>query len=181
MKAVLGKEAARVACVASTADAECIVSCVKIGDDKIVACDGFLVAEHPIEVIEGAEGDNEILVKAADVKKAMRCSYKEITITADEQTKSASIENLEQQVSVHSELFQGRPYPDVASLQPQGDRKAYVAFSPGLLAKLLKVTRGSSCIKFRIREATSAVEFVAGRTHGLIMPMFMEEEDESWG
>ena len=178
MKATLDSRAIRIAYAADTSGPENLLSCARIGDGKITASDGFLVAERPIEIEEESD---EVLVKAADILKASRkFSRKKLVISTDEKEEEVSIGSPAGRATIRSKLLRGCSYPDTAQLGPGGDRKAYIAVNPGLLSKLIRAVGDTNCIKFRIREATEPIEFVAGETRGLMMPMYVAEEDKNW-
>ena len=177
MKATLDSRAIRIAYAADTSGPENLLSCVRIGDGKITASDGFLVAERPIEIEEESD---EVLVKAADILKASRkFSRKKLVISTDEKEEEVSIGSPAGRATIRSKLLRGCSYPDTALL-PKGDRKAYIAVNPGLLSKLIRAVGDAPSIKFRIGEATEPIEFVAGETRGLMMPMYVAEEDKNW-
>ena len=174
MKAILDQEAMRIATIADTTRTRPVLGCVKIGNGEIIAVDGFMLARKSIET----EGEGEVLVKAADILKAKKAGGRElekILINADEKT----ITDKDGKVDASFEPLQA-DYPDLEQTYSTSERKAFVTLNSSLLAKLLKIVGMNTAIKLRIRGTTEPVEFVAGNVSGLIMPMYIQEEDERW-
>ncbi len=68
-------------------------------------------------------------------------------------------------------------YPDLESLYPKGEVKVGISFSVSLLKRLLSSLGNEEVIKMKIRGTWAGVEFVAGKTSGIIMPMSLDDKD----
>jgi len=174
MKAILDQEAIRIAYCAAKSDARPILQCVRIGEGEIVAVDGFILAKRPIST--EPESGEVILVKAEDILKAKReWKAKSLTIESD----SADHAVIKDEVSgctMETELVQGS-FPGFSHLFSATEEKAHTALDRSYLALISRLAADEPAVKLKIREATDPVEFTAGKTRGLVMPIFVNWEE----
>jgi len=182
VKATLSKEATRIAYIADDIGCRPILGQIKIEHGKATACDGFMMVQVP------AEMENEedcILIEAKDILKAKKLGgrgLEKLVIESDGKTASIEIIGGEHSgTKIASEIPKGN-YPLVEQLFPTTERQAYVALSARLLRKLLMTISIDAIIKIRVREQTQAVEFIVenGKSHCVMMPLFIQEESELW-
>jgi len=177
MKAILDQEAIKIAYMASKKPERPVLTSCKIGEGKIVACDGYILAERPIPT-EPETGES-ILVGANDIIRAAKMwRVKNLTIeSVDASQATISYSDDIYNYSMKTHLIQGQ-YPHYERNYPTTERKAYVALNAQLLNRMLKVAEsGTIIIKLKIREPHEIVEFITNETKGLIMPMNVGEND----
>jgi len=186
MKAILDKEAIRIAyCAADlpynlalqcVRTCNLVLQCVRIGEEEIAACDGFILAKRPIPT-EPITGE-VILVKAKDILEVQRkWKAKSLTIESDS-IDHATITDEASGNTMETELVRGN-FPNISKLFPATNVKAHAALSRHYLALISKLTTTDEhIVKLKVREATEPVEFTIGKTRGLVMPMFVNWEEK---
>jgi len=174
MKTILDKDTIRIAYGALENNKENRLRAVKIGNDEIVASNGFLLIRKPLET----EGENEVLVCAEDILKLRIVNKKAVPqISITEQNGTIEIDN--NTTTLISKIVEGN-YPKLDTLYPKEKRTAFIAINLKLFAKLIKIVGEDTIVKFRIRGKNVPIEFIAKDFSGLIMPMFITETDELW-
>lgn len=181
MKAALDEGAVAVAHAAAGEEAKPILTCVRIGDGEIVAADGFLLARRELKT----EGEGAIMVPAKAILKGQKICPDRSHLVLEESNGDVVLKSVDPRpwakefITLQTKVVEGS-YPGFQNLYPTSEPVGFIALSPGLLRKILDIATDASLIKFRIRKSTDPVEFVAGETSGLIMPMWTPEEDEHW-
>lgn len=163
-----------------------VLECVKIGNGEIASADGFILVTKPVAI---SDGDKPILVKGSTLLKAERlfrpndclleCVDNSVTLKAEKGVKPGDI--LEPDITITDRTVEGN-FPQYGALFPKEKPIAELALDARLLKKLLNAIGEENLIRFRIRgnsdkeeiRVTTPVEFCAGETNGLIMPMFVE-------
>jgi hypothetical protein len=157
-----------------------VLECVRIGEGKMVTADGFMLVVKPITT----EGEGHILVQGNTLLKAQQL-LEHGSCVLESKDNNAAIKALSPaapRVIIGDELVEGE-FPKYEGLYPEGKPIAQIAVGVGLLKRLLKClpAADSIMIQFRIREGQGTpIEFVAGETSGLIMPMFVGGESGYW-
>lgn len=184
MKAILSKEAIKIANVAVFDETRPILEHVAIGNGEIVAADGFILARRPIST--EPQEDEVILIKAKAILEAHRIlKGDELTIETQEDGQTATIKSNNDEancitVDVTVPLLQDSKFPNYQNIIPKTKRKAYVALQASIVAKTLRVIGADSgrAIKFKIREPEQPVEIHSGGTDVYVMPYYVPEEPE---
>lgn len=177
MKAILDKQAIKLAYVAAT-DSDCrpILQCVRIGDGKIVASDGFMMAVRTIKT--EPESGEHILLNASKLLQAKKILEKgDLLIESSPDNKAISISNETSTVLADNE---NGNYPNYDVIMPVTPYKAFVGIDATRLAKILKAADTTNqmtlCLKTKIREKMDPIVMQSGDTTMLLMPMTVQED-----
>lgn len=176
MKAILDSEAIRIAHIAAT-EAIPALTCVKIGDCKIVAADGFLLAIREI-VTEPAEGES-ILVPAQALLSARRLLPKrDIVVESDEKNIAHIRYNELPELEILAPILTSGTFPAYEVIVPTEPCQAFVTIDPKKLNKAIKAFDKVDgwCTQFKLRGKDKPVEIISGSTKILVMPIFAEEK-----
>lgn len=181
MKAILDSQAIKIAyAVAPPKVKRPILECVKIGNSKIVAADGFMLAIRTITT-DPEEGE-EILIKAKALLEAKAILKAETLLIESQDGKTATISSESKRenalnITITTDIVEGK-FPMYQQVIPKSERKAYVALQANIVAKLLKTTSSDDGIamKIKVREPADPVEIHIRDTDIYVMPYFVPEE-----
>lgn len=177
MRTVLDKQDIKIAYAAATAEeTRAALHCVRIGEGKITACDGFILAERPLKI--EPEDAEPILVNAACLLKAQEVlGNGRILLEASKERVSLRREDGKTLEAVIFAPF-NEVYPSLEAIIPTKERKAFVGLSPFYIRKLLKMidTSEFNSLKFKLREASDPVEVLSNKTRIFVMPMYTTED-----
>jgi hypothetical protein len=178
MKATIRIDELNIAHGVSDEHSRPILECVRIGEGKMVTADGFMLVVKPITT----EGEGYILVLGRTILKAQQLlEYGSCTIESE--GKNVTIKPVgELAIVLTDELDEGE-FPRYEGLYPEDEPIAQIAIGIPLLKRLIECLppEDDVLIQLRIREGQGTpIEFVAGETSGLIMPMFVGTKSEHW-
>ena len=182
MKATLSKEATRIAYIADDMECRPVLNQIRITNGKAVASDGFMMVQVPAEM---ENKEDLILIDAKEVLKAKKlggAEMEKLIIESDGTTASIEVIGGKQSgCKVNSKVFGGR-FPNIESIYPKSERRAYVSLDARYLRKLVQFASIDDCLRIRIRGKSEAVEFILERNNAscLIMPIDISEESELW-
>lgn len=164
MTVTLDRNAQAIASGVESLYSRSILGCVAIGNNEIIATDGFMTVRRPVD----AE-NKPVLVPGKDIVAARD---REVTVSQDGEKIT-----IQGKKTIETKAIEGT-FPNID--YPKKEVKAFVALSVPLLKKLLKTLGGEQVIMLMIRSSADAVEFVAGETRGLVMPLYISEKDNHW-
>lgn len=180
MRATLDKAAIKIAYAAGTPkEHREVLECVQIGNGKIVAADGFLLAQREIPT-EPKEGE-VMLVKAQAILAAQKILKTDSLIIETQDGKTATIYTEAKHdghlaITLTTPLMDAK-FPNWDKVLPKTERKAYVALARNLLVKILKSTdEDDALFKIKVREPHEPVEIHNGDVTIAVMPMSAPED-----
>lgn len=179
MKATLDKAAIKISYAAGTPEVHReVLECVQIGNGKIVAADGYILAQREIPT-EPKQGET-ILVKAKAILEAQKILKADSLIIETQDGKTATIYTEDKHdghlaVTLTTPLMDAK-FPNWDEVLPKTERKAYIALSRKMLVKILKSTDEDDAVfKIKVREPHEAVEIHNGDATIAVMPMSVPE------
>jgi DNA polymerase III sliding clamp (beta) subunit (PCNA family) len=168
MELTLSKEQRQVIHAAATEETRPVLAAACIRKDKLIAANGFVMAETTLEGIHEEHEDLLIpakdLLKAKDIKNMGRIMFH----NNGEAGKARLIDNEGEKVVT---LVNGT-FPNTELLWPKDEPKFRIGLSCEVLSTLLKVAGKDNFVKLTFYGENSPVKFEAPRTEsqGLIMP-----------
>ena len=178
MKTVLDKKAIQVATVASPhtflAGSNPILGCVLIGNGKILATDGYLLAARKIVTVP--ETGEPILLKAHEILKLQK-QWKSKLLTISSNGNSASITDENGNIT-ELELVQGA-YPDYKKSLSKGKEKVYISLNLQFLKKAIKIIGRSDddYVGILVWGSQNPIELFTRDTREFLMPAFGEKKE----
>jgi hypothetical protein len=157
-----------------------VLECVRIGDGKMVTADGFMLIVKPTTT----KGEGEILVRGETLLKAQSV-FGQGSCVVESKGENVTIKALADATPrvIIGDKLENPPFPKYEALYPTDKPIAQIAIGISLLKRLFQCLppEDNMMIQLRIREGGGTpIEFVAGETSGLIMPMFVGAESEHW-
>lgn len=164
LEVILTKQQRQVARAAAKEDTRPVLQGAKIGNGKIIAADGFILAECPVE----SKGNAVVLVDAASLVKAK--DVKEMGGTPLVYNGNGEAKLLTKDSALTLPCIDGT-YPNIDALYPKEDEVFHIAISPTILKQVAAIAGEETLIKFRFYGTSNPVKFEAGETKGCLMPM----------
>ena len=166
MELTLTKAQRNVAHAASTEDSRPILCTVLIGDGKITAADGYILAEAEIAKVPESNGQT-FLIPAVDILKSKDCKSLGGVILTEQDGK---VMLMGAGILVTTPL--DGSFPHTAQLYDGLDTPVFeISLGVNILQKMLKVCGKDSRIDLTFYGADRPVKYTNNEAYGLIMPM----------
>lgn len=168
MELTLTKEQRQVAHAAATEETRPVLAAMCIRQNKLIASNGFIMAETTLEGIP--ETHKDILIPAKDLLKAKDIKGMDRVMFHNngEAGKAKLIDNDSEKIIT---LVQGT-FPNTELIYPKTEPKFRIGLSCKVLSTMLKVAGKDNFVKLTFYGESSPVKFEAPNTEtqGLLMP-----------
>ena len=166
MEITLTKEQRNVAHAATTKnEGRPVLQTVRIGDGKISACDGYILAEAEINK-NPRENVKTLLIQAADILKSKDNKFTGVVVLAEVEDKVTLIG-----ADLLATIPLDATFPRTDPLYPDTDPVFEISLGYNILQKMLKVCGKDSRIDFTFYGSDKPVKFTNNLVYGIAMPV----------
>lgn len=168
MEVTLSKNARSVGYAASSEHTRPVLQYARIGEGRIVAADGNILARHPVDCND--DGDSLLI----DAKALLTCKDNKATGSVAVHNNGDRVVTLVGQEKVTTYCI-SENYPKYQELFDKLEPPVVkIAFGVKLLKKMLQTLGDAENVILEFTSPTSPCHFIAGDTDGLIMPVYKQ-------